>query len=126
MTPTIRAAIVQPNGDFTVDDIDPEYREFIQHFGGALIEALSTTSDSGQDVTFWIDEEGKFKALAHNGEATALLKQWLAHDGRVMREGDVLVGTVVITGGFDAEGQTVGLSEESVAEVEEFHRGWHR
>ncbi|MFT7021367.1 MAG: hypothetical protein ACJA07_000444 [Rhodococcus sp. (in: high G+C Gram-positive bacteria)] len=126
MTQTIRAAIIQPDGQFTVEDINPEYRAFVGHFGGGYVEALYTTSDSGQEITFWIDEEGKLKGLAPNSEATALLKQWLAHDSRNMRDGDVLVGTAVITGGVDAEGETVGLSEESASEIEEFHRGWHR
>lgn len=126
MTQTIRAAIIQPDGQLSMEDIDPQYREFIQHFGGALIEALHTTSDSNQEVTFWCDEEGKFKSLAPNAEATALLTQWLAHDDRAMRSGDFLAGTVVVTGGVDGEGETVGLSDKSATEIEEFHRGWHR
>lgn len=126
MTTHIRAVILRPDGGFTVDDIDPEYRAFVQHFDGGFVQALYTTSDSDQDVTFWIDEEGKFKDLPPNQEATALLKQWLTHDDRTLNPGDVLVGTVVITGGTDDEGETLGLTPESTEEIEEFHRGWNR
>lgn len=127
MTQTIRAGIIQPDGQLSVEDINAQYPAFNrERFGGAPIEALYTTSDSNQEVTFWCDEEGKIKSLSPNAEATALLTQWLAHDDRIMRPGDFLAGTVVITGGFDDDGETVGLSDDTAAEIEEFHRGWHR
>ncbi|WP_128645010.1 hypothetical protein [Rhodococcus sp. BS-15] len=70
MTQTIRAAIVQPDGQLSIEDIDPQYPAFNRRFfGGGSFEALRTSSDSGQEVTFWCDEEGKFKGLAPNDES---------------------------------------------------------
>lgn len=52
-------------------------------------------------LDFWVDDEGLLKGLRVNPAA-------------VMLDGRRLVGPIVITGGCDSEGETLGLSEKTV------------
>lgn len=58
--------------------------------------------DFGHTIDFWVDDEGLLKELPVNFAAWTL-------DGRQ------LVGPIVITGGADAEGETLGLKASAVA-----------
>lgn len=126
MTQTIRAGIIQPDGQLSVEDINAQYPAFNrERFGSADRGAVHDQRlQSGSHLL--VRRGRQNQSLSPNAEATALLTQWLAHDDRIMRPGDFLAGTVVITGGFDDDGETVGLSDDTAAEIEEFHRGWHR
>ena len=64
--------------------------------------------DLSDDLTLWLNEEGKLVDLPHNIAAQAL---W---DSRFGYDTDYLVGDVVLTGGVNEEGETLGLSDEQV------------
>jgi hypothetical protein len=63
--------------------------------------SLSPTAD------MWINEEGKVNGLPQNPTATGL---WVDLYGYT----DVIMGNVIITGGADGEGETMGLTDEQV------------
>jgi hypothetical protein len=57
----------------------------------------------------WCNEEGKIHGLAHNPFAQFMWdKAYGAHT-------DYIVGDIVLTGGTDDEGETLGLTDEQVA-----------
>jgi len=58
-------------------------------------------------VEMWVNEEGKLDNLDQNPYGTAL---WADSYGPT----DVTVGNIVITGGNDDEGNTLGLSDEKI------------
>lgn len=58
-------------------------------------------------VEMWVNEEGKLSNLNQNPYGTAL---WADSYGPT----DVTVGDIVITGGTDDEGNTLGLSDEKI------------
>lgn len=70
---------------------------------GGMIEAV-TLSDT---LTMWVNEEGKLDGLPVNEYATRLFASEL---GAV----DIIVGNVIITGGADENGETLGLTNEQV------------
>jgi hypothetical protein len=61
----------------------------------------------GQQITMWVNEEGKLNGLIQNPIATAL---WVDEYGYT----DITVGNVIITGGADEEGNDIGLTDEQV------------
>ena len=73
---------------------------------GGMIECISLTNVIGQP-DMWINENGKFSGLDQNPYATAL---WVD----IYSTTDVIMGDVIITGGADEEGETLGLSDEQV------------
>jgi hypothetical protein len=60
------------------------------------------------NVDLWVNEEGKLDGLPQNPIATSI---WVDEYGYT----DVIVGNVIITGGADEMGETLGLSLEQVA-----------
>lgn len=56
----------------------------------------------------WVNEEGKIIGLPYNPLGSML---WAEHYGVT----DAIVGNIIITGGVDREGETLGLSDEQVA-----------
>ena len=64
--------------------------------------------DIATDMTMWCNEEGKLIGLPHNPYAQFMWdKAFGAHT-------DYIVGDVVLTGGTDSEGYTLGLTDEQV------------
>jgi len=59
------------------------------------------------NFTLWVNEEGKLEGLPQNPIATAL---WVDEYDKT----DVVVGNVIITGGADDDGNTLGLTDEQV------------
>ena len=59
------------------------------------------------DADMWINDNGKALQLDQNPMATAM---WVEMYGKT----DVIVGGVIITGGADEEGNTLGLTDEQV------------
>jgi hypothetical protein len=93
--------IIEPGGEHRVEKLGRGC-EPLQRLVGGYIEA--TYVERG-DVTFWINEEGKLNGLEPNPVGTALWYQgWPNH-----RIEDILVGTVVISGGADDQGETLSI-----------------
>lgn len=107
---TIPAVIVHTNGQVEMVNLDTGYKA-IQSVVGGYFEAV--TSSTGE-TTFWVNEEGKLIGLPMNPAATVLL--WELDPSFAGQ--DFLMGTVLITGGVDDEGETLGVGAEGVAAVE--------
>jgi hypothetical protein len=80
--------------------------ELLQKAVGGLIEAV----DLGDNLTMWVNEEGKMYGLPINPMATML---WEKHFGFT----DIIVGDVIFTGGTGSEGETLGLNAETAEEL---------
>lgn len=63
----------------------------------------------------WVNEEGKIDKLPQNPIATSI---WVDEFGYT----DVICGNVIITGGADEMGETLGLSLEQVAKFMNYDR----
>jgi hypothetical protein len=66
-------------------------------------------------VDLWVNEEGKLDNLPQNPIGTSI---WVDEYGYT----DVIVGNIIITGGADHEGETLGLSLEQVAKFMNYNR----
>jgi hypothetical protein len=71
-----------------------------------MIELVSIN----EDIDMWLNEEGKYIGLEPNIIATII---W----NKVFPNFDIVMGDVIITGGSDDEGNTIGLSDESIQDV---------
>ena len=102
--------VIEANGSMFVDtDISLEFLQK-QVGGWVQVVALPNESDDTDTVALWVNEEGKFSGLPINALATEL---WVRSYGKT----DVIVGNVVITGGTDSEGETLGLSDAKTLEL---------
>jgi hypothetical protein len=82
-----------------------EYDTLYEAVNG-LVELVSIN----EDIDMWLNEEGKINGLEPNIIASLIYN-------KVFPNFDVIMGDVVITGGADDEGNTVGLSDESIHDV---------
>lgn len=82
-----------------------EYDTLYEAVNG-LVELVSIN----EDIDMWLNEEGKVNGLEPNIIASLLYN-------KVFPNFDVIMGDVVITGGADEEGNTVGLSDQSIQDV---------
>lgn len=73
---------------------------------GGYIECVSINNE----MDIWLNEEGKLNGLDLNIIATAFYQMRY-------KTSDFIVGNVIITGGADEEGDTLGLSDELLAEL---------
>jgi hypothetical protein len=71
---------------------------------GGYIECVSIN----EEMDIWLNEEGKLIGLEPNLYATALYRARY-------NTTDFIVGDVIITGGANEEGETLGLSDEMLA-----------
>jgi hypothetical protein len=95
-----QALIIKTTGETEVVSFtnETEYDTIKKAVGGYIeIVRLSPT------IIMWVNEEGKLDRLPYNHKATAL---WNYYIGST----DVMVGSVVITGGTDDEGYCLSLS----------------
>lgn len=107
---TIPAVVVHTNGTTEIINLDTGYKA-IQGVVGGCFDVVS--SETGK-TSFWVHDEGKLIGLEPNVVATKIL--WdlnPAFDGR-----DYLAGTVLITGGADDEGETLGVGVEGLEAVD--------
>ena len=98
------AVKVRINGETEVMDISGDCLKALQSAVGGYVEAV----DIGKGLTLWCDEEGKLKSYPTNEVASMLCKF------------DRIVGDVVITAGFDDEGDIEPLSDKKVDSVVNF------
>ena len=68
-----------------------------------------------QILSLWCNEEGKLNGLAVNSRACRLVRSYSR-----LRSDDNLHGNVIITGGVDDTGDSLGLTEEDLAMLKAF------
>lgn len=107
---TIPAVIIHTDNHVETINLPNGYQA-IQSVVGGFFEAV--TSSTGK-TTFWVNEEGKLNSLPMNPVATVLL--WELEPSFKGR--DFLMGTVLITGGVDEDGETLGVGAEGMSAVE--------
>lgn len=99
---------LQINIDGTTTELDLEAPQgslrILQGAVGGWIQAV----DISDNLTMWVNEEGKLEGLLPNEFGTRLFSK------RFGEGVDVIVGNIVLTGGTDDEGETLGLTDEQV------------
>jgi len=98
----VQGLVIGADGTISLQNMDVDGGDDLQTLVGGWIECAPC---SDPELSFWINEEGKLTGLPFNELGTAL---W-HHTSPMMRDHDVLVGTVVITGGIGSEGETLTL-----------------
>lgn len=99
------AVIIETTGEKTVVSFTEENGlSVLQKAVGGYVQAI----DLGNDLTLWVNEEGKLESLPHN----PIAQQYF--DLRFGAGADYIVGNAVLTGGSDENGDTLGLSQEKV------------
>jgi hypothetical protein len=98
---------ISADGDITEVALDSGYRALQAVVGGA-VEAVASRSGNS---TLWAHEEAKIIGLPVNPLGTYLL--WLLNPA--FRGHDFLAGTVLVTGGADADGHTLSVGPEALA-----------
>ncbi len=97
-------------GEVATLDISTEPLATLQGAVGGLVQAV----DLSERLTMWLNEEGKVLGQAHNPYGQFFWdKLYGAHT-------DYIVGDVVISGGTDEDGNTLGLTEQQVEWVTYF------
>ena len=102
----MKAVVIKTDGSRYVAEFEKESYDFLSKTVGGLIERV-TLHDKEGAPDMWLNEEGKVIGLDQNPTATAL---WVDMYDLT----DVMCGDVVITGGCDDEGYTLGLTNEQV------------
>ncbi len=101
---TKTALQVKTTGEVTELDLSSDSLNKLQTAVGGWVQAI----DLASDLSMWCNEEGKLTGLPHNPYAQYMWdKVFGAHT-------DYLVGDIVLTGGTDSEGETIGLTQEQV------------
>lgn len=73
---------------------------------------FETITPRGLDQDWWLNETGKLEGLAPNARATLL-----AHHHQAIAAHDYIAGDLVITGGPDDHGITLGLPTDQAADL---------
>jgi len=102
-----KALHIKTTGEVIELDITADSLTTLQTAVGGWVQAI----DIATDMTMWCNEEGKLTGLPHNPFAQFMWdKAFGAHT-------DYIVGDIVLTGGTDEEGETLGLTDEQTAIV---------
>ncbi len=96
---------IKTDGTVTVLDMTADSLQTLQTAVGGWVQAIDLTAD----MTMWCNEEGKLVGLPHNPYAQHM---W---DKAFGAQTDYIVGDIVLTGGADDEGMTLGLTAEQEA-----------
>ena len=106
-------AVIKVDGSMEFHDVAPEKEyDFLSGAVGGWIQSVSLRKElEGFDL--YCNEEGKLNGLPVNWTATYI---WEMSYGQT----DVIVGDVVLTGGADDEGETLGLSQEQMDKITAF------
>lgn len=99
-----KAVILRTDGTKEVVDFSTDSLSVLQNAVGGYIEAV----DLGDNLTMWLNEEGKLNGLPHNENAQFYF------DLRFGPGVDYIVGNAIFTGGTDNEGDTLGLDDRVV------------
>jgi len=93
-----------------IDFTKPDELSALQDAVGGWVQAI----DLNDHLSLWVNEEGKMMRYEHNQLAQ------LVWDMSFGPDTDYIVGTVVITGTPDADGETQGLSETDIETLKDF------
>lgn len=106
-----KALAITTLGEVTIIDLNEGSLEKLQKAVGGYVQAI----DLSEGVTMWCNEEGKMMSLPHNpfGQAFWEVAFPVSEFGRT----DYIVGDIVLTGGADDEGDTLGLTSEEIDEL---------
>lgn len=101
-----KALLIDTEGHAVELDLDSKEGSLktLQTAVDGLIQAI----DINQNLTMWLNEEGKILGLPINSLGTAMYR-------RATEVKDIIVGNIVLTGGVDDEGDTLGLTDEQIA-----------
>lgn len=109
-----KAVVIQTDGIKSVVEFEVgNSYDLISNAVGGWIECVGLSK-----ADMWCNEEGKLEGLPQNPIATSLF-----HNEFGAR--DVIVGNVIITGGVDENGDTLGLTDEQVKMFMEYDREVH-
>lgn len=106
-----KALAITTLGEATFIDLSEGSLEKLQKAVGGYVQAV----DLSEGLTMWCNEEGKMMSLPHNpfGQAFWEVAFPLSEYGRT----DYIVGDIVLTGGADDEGDTLGLTSDEIEEL---------
>ena len=106
-------AVIKTTGEIDFHDVSSEGEyDFLSGSVGGSIQSVYLGNDF-DGFNLWCNEEGKLEGLPFNALATEL---WENSYGKT----DMIVGDVVVTGGADDEGETIGLSQEQMDKLAQF------
>ena len=100
-----KAVIVKATGEKSVVEFTNETS--YQVLSGAVGGYIQPVWLPSRQVEMWVHEEGKLIGLDQNPYGTAL---WVEEYGLT----DVTMGDIILTGGTDGHGYTMGLTDEQV------------
>ena len=103
-----KALAITTLGEATIIDLTEGSLEKLQKAVGGYVQAI----DLCEGLTMWCNEEGKMMSLPHNpfGQAFWETAFPVSEFGRT----DYIVGDIVLTGGADNEGDTLGLTSDEI------------
>jgi hypothetical protein len=107
-----KALIINTDGSKSVVEFTEDtFLKLAQGTVGGWIQLVRLHS---KGIDLYLNEEGKMNGLELNPIATAL---WTDDYGAT----DYMVGNVIITGGANSEGNTVGLTDKQVQTLMEYN-----
>jgi hypothetical protein len=96
--------IIKTTGETEVVNFGSDSLSVLQKAVGGWVQAI----DLNNNLTLWVNEEGKLEDLPHN----ALAQHFF--DLRFGTGADIIVGDAVLTGGTDSNGDTLGLDDDAL------------
>ena len=109
----MKALIIRTNG--TKELVDFEEGTFLNTAQKAVGGWIQLVELHSKNIDLYLNEEGKLDGLPQNPIATAL---WSEDYGLT----DYIVGDVIITGGYNSEGETVGLADTQISALMDYDR----
>ena len=107
----MKAYIIRTN--LTSDVVEFEKGESYALLSGAVGGYIECVGLRG-DLDMWVNEEGKLQGLPLNPIGTRI---WSVFYGPT----DTIVGDVIFTGGVDENGETLGLTDETLHKLQWFY-----
>jgi hypothetical protein len=102
---TAKALWITTKGELV--ELDEVSLTALQQAVGGWVQAIGLTDS----LTLWLNEEGKLNGLPHNLKGQAIWDSFFGIDT------DYIVGNIVLTGGADEDGETLGLDDETVKKL---------
>lgn len=106
-----KALVITTLGEVKILDLSDKSLEKLQGAVGGYVQAI----DLSDGVTMWCNEEGKMIGLPHNPFGQGFWE--IAFPVSEFGKTDYIVGDIVLTGGTDNEGDTLGLTSEEIDEL---------
>jgi hypothetical protein len=109
----MKALIIRTDGNKELVDFEEgTFLNIAQKAVGGWIQVVPLPT---KDIDLYLNEEGKLNGLDQNPIATAL---WSEDYGLT----DYIVGDVIITGGYNENGETVGLADTQISALMDYTR----